>query len=76
MWNKYWGYIYAQGTAPVWVGEFGTDNTSTDIESSAAGSQGQWFQSLVSYIKSNPGDGLEHLGPQRRGRLRPAGQRL
>jgi endoglucanase len=57
VWNKYWGYIYAQGTAPVWVGEFGTDNTSTDIESSAAGSQGQWFQSLVSYIKSNPAMG-------------------
>ncbi|MCW2935871.1 MAG: putative secreted cellulase [Actinomycetia bacterium] len=54
VWNKYWGYIYAQGTAPVWVGEFGTDNTSSDIESSAAGSQGQWFESLVSYIKSNP----------------------
>jgi endoglucanase len=54
VWNKYWGYIYAQGTAPVWVGEFGTDNTSSDVESSAAGSQGQWFQSLVSYIKSNP----------------------
>jgi endoglucanase len=57
VWNKHWGYIYAQGTAPVWVGEFGTDNTSTDIESSAAGSQGQWFQSLVSYIKSNPAMG-------------------
>jgi endoglucanase len=54
VWNKYWGYIYSQGTAPVWVGEFGTDNTASDVESSAAGSQGQWFQSLVSYIKSNP----------------------
>jgi len=54
VWNKYWGYIYAQGTAPVWVGEFGTDNTASDVESTTAGSQGQWFQSLVSYIKSNP----------------------
>jgi endoglucanase len=53
VWNKYWGYIYAQGTAPVWVGEFGTGNASSDIESSAAGSQGQWFQSLVSYITGN-----------------------
>jgi endoglucanase len=53
VWNKYWGYIYAQGTAPVWVGEFGTDNASSDVESSAAGSQGQWFQSLVSYISGN-----------------------
>ena len=37
----------AQGTAPVWVGEFGTDNTAADVSSSAAGSQGQWFASLV-----------------------------
>ncbi len=29
----------------------------SDVESSAAGSQGQWFQSLVSYIKSNPAMG-------------------
>jgi len=53
-WNKYWGYISGDGTAPVWLGEFGTDNTSTDIESTAAGSQGQWFESLVSYLHSNP----------------------
>jgi endoglucanase len=57
VWNKYWGYIYAAGTAPVWVGEFGTDNTASDIESTTAGSQGQWFESLVSYIKSNPAMG-------------------
>jgi endoglucanase len=54
VWNKYWGYISADGTAPVWVGEFGTDNTSTDIENTAAGSQGQWFESLVSYLQNNP----------------------
>jgi len=54
IWNKYWGYIGAAGTAPVWLGEFGTDNTSTDIESSVAGSQGQWFQSLVGYLAANP----------------------
>jgi endoglucanase len=54
IWNKYWGYISADGTAPVWLGEFGTDNTSTDIENTAAGSQGQWFESLVSYLQNNP----------------------
>jgi len=53
VWNKYWGYISANGTAPVWLGEFGTDNTSTDIENTAAGSQGQWFQSLVGYLQNN-----------------------
>ena len=54
VWNKYWGYINANGTAPVWLGEFGTDNNSSDIESSAAGSEGQWFESLVSFLQSNP----------------------
>jgi endoglucanase len=54
VWNGNWGYLYQQGTAPVWVGEFGTDNTAADVSSSAAGSQGQWFASLVSYIKADP----------------------
>ncbi|MGA2890770.1 MAG: glycoside hydrolase family 6 protein [Terracidiphilus sp.] len=53
IWNQFWGYISTAGTAPVWLGEFGTDNTSTDIENTAAGSQGQWFESLVSYLSTN-----------------------
>ena len=53
VWNGNWGYLYNQGTAPVWVGEFGTDNTASDVQSSTAGSQGQWFSSLVSYLASN-----------------------
>jgi len=53
-WNKYWGYINADGSAPVWLGEFGTDNTSSDIESTAPGSQGQWFESLIGYLQNNP----------------------
>jgi endoglucanase len=54
VWNQNWGYLYTQDVAPVWVGEFGTDNTAADIESSTAGSQGQWFESLVSYLSANP----------------------
>jgi endoglucanase len=54
VWNANWGYLYSQGTAPVWVGEFGTDNTASDVRSSTPGSQGQWFSSLVSYISANP----------------------
>ncbi len=54
IWGQYWGYISAGGTAPVWLGEFGTDNTSTDIENTAAGSQGQWFQSLVGFLQATP----------------------
>jgi endoglucanase len=57
VWNQFWGYLYTDGTAPVWVGEFGTDNTAADVESSAAGSQGQWFETLVSYLAANPGMG-------------------
>lgn len=53
VWNKFWGYLAASDTAPVWVGEFGTTNTAADIASSTPGSQGQWFSSLVQYIKSN-----------------------
>jgi endoglucanase len=53
IWNKYWGYISAAGTAPVWLGEFGTDNNATDIQNSAPGTQGQWFESLVSYLRTN-----------------------
>jgi len=57
VWAKYWGYLYTSSIAPVWVGEFGTDNTAADVSSATAGSQGQWFSSLVSYIKSNPAMG-------------------
>lgn len=53
IWNKYWGYISANGTAPVWLGEFGTGNNNADISNTAAGSQGQWFQSLVAYLQNN-----------------------
>jgi len=54
IWNKFWGYINANRTAPVLVGEFGTDNSSSDIESVTPGSQGQWFQSLVNFLQNNP----------------------
>ena len=54
VWNKNWGYLYTQDTAPVWVGEFGTGNGATDVSDSTAGSQGQWFSSLVTYLHANP----------------------
>ena len=54
IWNKYWGYLSANGTAPVWLGEFGTGNNDADISNSAAGSQGQWFQSLITYLQDHP----------------------
>ena len=54
IWGQYWGYISTGGTAPVWLGEFGTTNNNTDIENTAAGSQGQWFQTLVGFLQANP----------------------
>ncbi len=53
VWTNHWGFITQSGIAPVWLGEFGTTNTSSDIQNSAAGSQGQWFQSLVQYLASD-----------------------
>ena len=54
VWHKFWEFVSADNIAPVMVGEFGTGNSASDIESSAAGSQGQWFESLVTYLKDNP----------------------
>ena len=54
VWNKFWGYINANHTAPVMVGEFGTDNNTSDIQSATPGSQGQWFESLVNFLQNNP----------------------
>ncbi len=51
--NKYWGYIAANNIAPVWVGEFGTTNTTGEVTNTANGSQGQWFTALVDYLKTN-----------------------
>ncbi len=49
-----WAYLSLQGIAPVWVGEFGTTNNASDLQNNAAGSQGQWFQSLVQFLGQNP----------------------
>jgi endoglucanase len=54
IWNGFWGYLSSDGTAPVWLGEFGTDNNISDIENTAAGSQGQWFESIIAYLQANP----------------------
>ncbi|HEY5002979.1 MAG TPA: cellulase family glycosylhydrolase [Ktedonobacteraceae bacterium] len=43
VWDHYWGFVYKQGIAPVWISEFGT-MLETDKDK-------QWFSSLVNYIK-------------------------
>ena len=53
VWTNHWGYISQNNVAPVWLGEFGTTNNSSDIQSSTPGSEGQWFQSLVQYLSAS-----------------------
>jgi endoglucanase len=54
LWNKFWGYINANHTAPIMAGEFGTGNNASEIQSATPGSQGQWFESLVNFLQNNP----------------------
>jgi endoglucanase len=54
VWNKFWRYVSSSNIAPVLIGEFGTDNNSADIQNSTPGSQGQWYQSLVSFLQNDP----------------------
>lgn len=50
-----WGNTGAAAytTAPVWIGEFGTGTSSSDLYSSGAGSEGQWFTDMVNFIYSS-----------------------
>jgi endoglucanase len=43
----------AYASAPVWIGEFGTGNSSSDLASTGAGSQGQWFTDLVDFMRNS-----------------------
>ncbi|WP_033312207.1 cellulase family glycosylhydrolase [Streptomyces iakyrus] len=44
IWDKYWGYIFKQNIAPVWLGEFGTTlQPSVDQK---------WLAELVKYLRS------------------------
>lgn len=53
-WVKDFAYIYNNKTAPIWVGEFGTGNNTTDAQDTTAGSEGQWFSNLVQFLAANP----------------------
>jgi hypothetical protein len=41
--------------APMYLGEFGTGNNSSDLISTGAGSEGQWFTDLVNFLGSSYG---------------------
>jgi len=42
VWTQYWGYIYQDNIAPVWLGEFGSFLQTTSDQ--------EWASALVSYI--------------------------
>ncbi|MGI5376259.1 cellulase family glycosylhydrolase [Streptomyces sp. CA-251387] len=44
VWDRYWGYVFKQNIAPVWLGEFGTTLQSTVDQ--------RWLAALVSYLRS------------------------
>ncbi|HMA36619.1 MAG TPA: cellulase family glycosylhydrolase [Chloroflexia bacterium] len=43
----------AYNQAPIYIGEGGTGKADSDIYSSGAGSQGQWFTDLMNFIQSS-----------------------
>ncbi|MEU0057811.1 cellulase family glycosylhydrolase [Streptomyces sp. NPDC006334] len=51
IWDRYWGYIFKQNIAPVWVGEFGTTLQSTVDQ--------RWLSALVSYLRSTSAYGSD-----------------
>lgn len=58
VWDKHWGFLesgrYAE-QAPIFIGEFGTCGQSVRcVEDTAPGSQGQWFQLFMRYLKQHP----------------------
>jgi endoglucanase len=46
IWQKHWAYLQKNGTAPVFVGEFGGSSMGQDAE-------GVWQRTLVSFLKTN-----------------------
>jgi endoglucanase len=42
VWDAHWGYLAAEGVAPVWIGEFGSRLATTSDQ--------QWMMALTSYI--------------------------
>ncbi|WP_240799194.1 cellulase family glycosylhydrolase [Streptomyces sp. A0958] len=43
VWDKYWGYLFKQNIAPVWMGEFGTTLQSTTDQ--------KWLKALADYLR-------------------------
>lgn len=53
VWDKYWGYLFKQNIAPVWVGEFGTTLQPTVDQ--------KWLAALVSYLRPTSTYGADSI---------------
>ncbi|MYS90267.1 MULTISPECIES: cellulase family glycosylhydrolase [Streptomyces] len=51
IWDKYWGYIFKQDIAPVWLGEFGTTLQPAVDQ--------KWLSALVTYLRSTSAYGAD-----------------
>ncbi|MGW0612769.1 cellulase family glycosylhydrolase [Streptomyces sp. NPDC002788] len=51
IWDKYWGYVFKQNIAPVWLGEFGTTLQPAVDQ--------KWLSELVKYLRSTSAYGAD-----------------
>lgn len=51
VWDKYWGYLFKQNIAPVWVGEFGTTLQSAVDQ--------KWLAALADYLRPTSAYGAD-----------------
>lgn len=57
VWYSFWGFIVKNGTAPLWIGEFGgkfgvDGSGAADATQVNATFEQQWVQALVAYVKA------------------------
>jgi endoglucanase len=54
IWDGFWGYLYRENIAPIWVGEFGSKlQTQSDQ---------QWYQQITTYLAGNSSGNAGHGG--------------
>ena len=76
VWNANWGYLYSQNIAPVWVGRVRHRQHRGRRVQHRGGLAGPVVLQPGRLPQGQPGDGLDVLGAERRGLLRPAGRQL
>ena len=60
VWNSFWGYIYRSNTAPLLMGEFGSQLASVSDQ--------QWLTGLMNYVNGDfNGDGVNDLAAGKKG---------